>query len=104
MKWKIFLQIILLIVITGVVFYNVCPKYDYIDDQTPDLVRFNRITGNLEVCREGTTRWERAVSRATVRVERPIISYEEFMQGRMQFLKTLQQLEREIKKEDKQEK
>ena len=81
MNKRFFLQIALLMVIVGVIFYFVSPKYEYIDDQTPDLLRFNRISGVLEVCKDGE-HWSRVVSKSIVKVEKPLISYEEFMQRR----------------------
>ena len=81
MKKQAFLQIILLRIIAGVIFYIVCPKYEYIDDQTPDLLRFNKIKGVLEVCKDSDN-WDRVVSKSIAKVERPTITNEEFMQGR----------------------
>lgn len=81
MKKQTFIQVILLMIIAGVIFYIVCPKYEYIDDQTPDLLRFNKIKGVLEVCKNGDN-WDRVVSKSIAKVERPIITNEEFMQRR----------------------
>jgi|GEM_PF-4685008 len=64
--------------------YLIVPKYEYIDDQTPDLLRFNKVTGNLEVCKDGQ-RWYKVVSKSVAKVERPSITYDEFMKGREQF-------------------
>jgi len=63
---------------------NVLPKYEYIDDQTPDLLRFNKINGSLEVYKDGG-HWHKVVSKSIARVDRPTISYEDFMQGRANF-------------------
>ena len=64
--------------------YLIMPKYEYIDDQTPDLLRFNKVTGNLEVCKNGE-HWSKVVSKSIVKVERQTITYNEFMSGREQF-------------------
>ncbi|MCK9572489.1 MAG: hypothetical protein M0Q96_04350 [Candidatus Omnitrophica bacterium] len=81
MDKQTFLQTMLLMIIAGVIFYIVCPKYEYIDDQTPDLLRFNKIRGVLEVCKDGDN-WGRVVSKSIAKVERSTITYEEFIQKR----------------------
>ncbi|MDD5097436.1 MAG: hypothetical protein PHU59_02970 [Candidatus Omnitrophica bacterium] len=93
MKKQTFLQVILLMIVAGFILYIACPKYEYIDDQTPDLLRFNKIKGVLEVCKDGDN-WDRVVSKSIVKVERPTITNEEFMQGR----KDSQEMLRAIKK------
>jgi len=86
---------ILLLIVVFIGLYLVIPKYEYIDDGTPDLLRFNKITGNLEVNKYGS--WSKVVSKSVVRVERPVISYEEFMKGRENFQEFLQKADK-IKK------
>jgi hypothetical protein len=93
MKKKTFLLVVLLMAIGGFIFYITCPKYDYIDDQTPDLLRFNKITGSLEVCKDGT-HWYRVVSKSVAKVERLTISYDEFMGGRENFQKAIEQIKK----------
>jgi hypothetical protein len=54
MSIKIFFQIILLMIIGALIFVVVCPKYEYVPNPNPGpsktwLLRFNRITGVLQV-------------------------------------------------------
>lgn len=72
--------------------YLIIPKYEYIDDQTPDLLRFNKVTGNLEVCKDGQ-HWYKVVSKSVAKVERPTITYDEFMKGREQSQEFLRKIE-----------
>ena len=44
MKWKLFLQIVLLLLIAGVIFYIVCPKYHFSETGRG---RGNKITGEI---------------------------------------------------------
>lgn len=54
MKWKTFLQIVLLIVIIGISLYFVLPKYEFYQRINQDnelcIYHFNKITGVAEVC------------------------------------------------------
>lgn len=76
------LLLVLMVIFFGL--YLVIPKYEYIDDQTPDLLRFNKVTGSLEVCKDGQ-HWYKVVSKSVAKVERPSITYDEFMKSREQF-------------------
>jgi len=103
MKYKetLFLIVIFLI---GLYFVlaNTLPRYEYIDDQTPDLSRFDRVKGVLQVSKESYGgKWYKVISKSVVRVERPTITYDEFMQGRQNFediLKKLEALSHDLKK------
>ena len=84
--------LILVVIFFGL--YLIIPKYEYIDDQTPDLLRFNKVTGNLEVCKDGQ-HWYKVVSKSVAKVERPTITYDEFMKGREQsqdFMKKIEEM------------
>jgi hypothetical protein len=54
MKWKIFVQIIMLLIITASIFYTVYPKYTFfykLDDKIKDSTNYyrcNKITGIVE--------------------------------------------------------
>jgi len=42
------LKAILLIIVAGIVFYLVYPKYEVINIEAPVIVRYNKITGQTE--------------------------------------------------------
>lgn len=62
MQWKNFLQWLLLIIIGGIVFYIVAPKYDYWyrlkpEISAPQIWRANTITGKIEFLNDNNTDW-----------------------------------------------
>ncbi len=87
--WLGIIASIMSAVISGLVvgsillFLSTAPRYDYIDDGTPDLLRFDKVKGELEACKEHYGgKWYKVASKSVVKVERPTITYNEFMNGR----------------------
>lgn len=63
MKWKTFFQIVLLMIVAGVIFYIVYPKYEFFhkpDDARKDLTNYyrcNKITGTQQVSATAGGNW-----------------------------------------------
>lgn len=50
MKWRLFFQIVILLLIAGIIFYFVCPKYYFfIREGVGGIRRGNKITGEVMV-------------------------------------------------------
>jgi len=78
--------IIVFLVGLYLVLANTLPRYEYIDDQTPNLLRFDRVKGVLQVSKESYKgKWYKVASKAVAKVERPTITYDEFMGGEKAF-------------------
>jgi len=56
MKWKMFFQIVLLMIIGAIIFYIVCPKYAF-HPVTPRY-KINEVTGKVLHLNSGTKKWE----------------------------------------------